>query len=176
MTVATPAVAVIAPPVEHPAANQTAEEPTLAPPFPQPPNVTRVTPPGSSDTALPPPFPLPSPSEVAYTPTPAGEVGTTPPSTSPTPRAVLRTGASSPANKEVGIPAEHVVVPGDNLWIIAERHLEQVTGRSDLSDREVAEYWVAVIEANRDRVRSGDPDLIYPGEVMVLPPVSQAES
>ena len=24
------------------------------------------------------------------------------------------------------------------------------------------------------RVRSGDPDLIYPGEVIVLPPVTQA--
>ncbi len=40
----------------------------------------------------------------------------------------------------------------------------------------MANYWVVVIEANRSRVRSGDPDLIYPGEVIVLPPVSQGES
>jgi nucleoid-associated protein YgaU len=26
-----------------------------------------------------------------------------------------------------------------------------------------------VIEANRDHLRSGDPDLIYPGESIVLP-------
>ena len=76
--------------------------------------------------------------------------------------------------ERVEIPSEHVVVPGDNLWIIAERHLEQVTGRSDVSDQRVATYWVVVIEANQ--VRSGDPDLIYPGEVIVLPSVSQGES
>jgi nucleoid-associated protein YgaU len=28
-----------------------------------------------------------------------------------------------------------------------------------------------VIEANRDRLRSGDPDLIYPGEEIILPPL-----
>jgi hypothetical protein len=26
-----------------------------------------------------------------------------------------------------------------------------------------------VVEANRERLRSGDPDLIYPGETVVLP-------
>jgi hypothetical protein len=28
-----------------------------------------------------------------------------------------------------------------------------------------------VIKENRGRLRSGDPDLIYPGEVVLLPPV-----
>ena len=99
-----------------------------------------------------------------------------PPLDPPARRTVLRAGTSSPAKERVEALSEHVVVPGDNLWIIAERHLEQVTGQSDLSDQEVANYWVVVIEANRSRVRSGDPDLIYPGEVIVLPPVSQGES
>jgi nucleoid-associated protein YgaU len=35
---------------------------------------------------------------------------------------------------------------------------------------EVAGFWRSVIEANRELIRSGDPDLIYPGEVVVLPP------
>ena len=179
ITVAAPAVAVIAPlpAVEHTTAGQTAKDPNLAPPFPQPPEVTRVSPPGTVDPALPPPVPLPQSGEVAYTPTPAGSEGTwAPPLAPPARRAVVRAGTSSPAQQQVEVPSEHVVVPGDNLWIISERHLEQVTGRGDLSDREVANYWVTVIEANRNRVRSGDPDLIYPGEVIVLPPISQGES
>jgi LysM domain len=178
MTVAAPAVAVIAPlpALEH-TSGQTAEDTKLAPPFPQPPQVTRVSPPGTVDPALPTPVPVPQSGEDAYTPTPAGSEGTwAPPLAPPARRAVIRAATSSPAQQQVEVPSEHVVVPGDNLWIIAERHLEQVTERGDLSDREVANYWVAVIEANRNRVRSGDPDLIYPGEVIVLPPISQGES
>lgn len=65
--------------------------------------------------------------------------------------------------------SEHVVVmPGDNMWLLAERRLGEMLGRQ-AADHEVAPYWLAVIGANRDRVRSGDPDLIFPGEVLVLP-------
>lgn len=65
--------------------------------------------------------------------------------------------------------AEHVVVmPGDNMWLLAERRLLDLLGRPAL-DHEVAPYWLAVIGANKDRIRSGDPDLIFPGEVLVLP-------
>ena len=34
---------------------------------------------------------------------------------------------------------------------------------------EVARHWRQVIEVNLERLRSGDPDLIYPGEVFDLP-------
>jgi nucleoid-associated protein YgaU len=70
----------------------------------------------------------------------------------------------------------HRVVPGDNLWTIARDHLAEVRGRpaTQLSDREIAVYWLKVIKANRGRLRSGDPDLIYPGEPTVLPPVAAA--
>jgi nucleoid-associated protein YgaU len=77
-------------------------------------------------------------------------------------------------------PAEqassHRVVPGDNLWTIARDHLAEVRGRpsAELSDHEIAAYWLRVVQANRNRLRSGDPDLIYPGERTVLPPVSAA--
>lgn len=66
-------------------------------------------------------------------------------------------------------PASTTVVPGDNLWLISERALAGALGRPP-SEREVASYWRLVIDENRDRLRSGDPDLIYPGEVVVLPP------
>jgi nucleoid-associated protein YgaU len=67
----------------------------------------------------------------------------------------------------------HVVVEGDNLWTIAGDHLAEARsgGAGELTTREVAAYWLRVIEANAGNLRSGDPDLIYPGETIVLPPV-----
>jgi nucleoid-associated protein YgaU len=57
--------------------------------------------------------------------------------------------------------------------VIAREHLSQQRGGGSgaPTNREVAEYWHRVIEANRDRLRSGDPDLIYPGEEIILPPL-----
>jgi hypothetical protein len=67
------------------------------------------------------------------------------------------------------IEFDHVVVmPGDSMWLLAERRLQDALGRTP-GDHEVAPYWLAVIGANKDRIRSGDPDLIFPGEVLVLP-------
>jgi hypothetical protein len=66
--------------------------------------------------------------------------------------------------------ARVVVRPGDNLWVIARAELIRSTGaRPD--NRRVARYWRSVIEANRDTLRSGDPRLIFPGEIVTLPPV-----
>lgn len=66
------------------------------------------------------------------------------------------------------------VVPGDNLWKISKTQLANVRGveASSLSDHDVAAYWLKVIDANRSSLRSGDPDLIYPGEVITLPDAS----
>ena len=71
----------------------------------------------------------------------------------------------------------HEVVAGDNLWAIAEGHLAEATGRSPeaLTEAEVAAYWLALIEANEGRLRSGDPNLIFPGETVICPPVGDAE-
>jgi hypothetical protein len=68
---------------------------------------------------------------------------------------------------------EHPVARGDNLWVIARDHLSQLRsgGSGPPTNREVADYWRKVVDANRDRLRSGDPDLIYPGEEIILPPV-----
>jgi hypothetical protein len=67
----------------------------------------------------------------------------------------------------------HRVVAGDNLWMIARDHLSRKRsgGSGKPTNREVAAYWIKVVEANRDRLRSGDPDLIYPEEQITLPPV-----
>ena len=68
--------------------------------------------------------------------------------------------------------ASYVVQPGDNLWKIAERHVAKLTGRSekDVADAEVGRHWTRLVDHNRGRLRSGDPDLIYPGEQLTLPP------
>jgi hypothetical protein len=65
------------------------------------------------------------------------------------------------------------VASGDNLWTIARAHLAGTRsgGSGEPTNREVADYWVRVVEANRNGLRSGDPDLIYPGEEITLPPV-----
>jgi hypothetical protein len=65
-------------------------------------------------------------------------------------------------------------VEGDNLWTIARDHIAAVTNRrsSDLSDHEIATYWLRVIAVNRAALRSGNPDLIFPGELIMLPPLN----
>lgn len=82
--------------------------------------------------------------------------------------------ASSPARPstdagEASITADpataHVVAAGENLWVITEAALGGAA-----TDAQVAAHWRAVVDANRARLRSGDPDLIYPGEQVVLPP------
>lgn len=64
--------------------------------------------------------------------------------------------------------AQVVVEPGDHLWLIAERTLAERLGRAP-TDGEVAPYWRQLVDANRGRLRSGDPDLIFAGERIDLP-------
>jgi nucleoid-associated protein YgaU len=65
-------------------------------------------------------------------------------------------------------PASVVVGKGDHLWKISARSLGP-----EASPDAVAPYWREVIDLNIPRLRSGDPDLIYPGEVVELPAVSE---
>lgn len=65
----------------------------------------------------------------------------------------------------------HEVAVGENLWSVARGRLSRLPDASP-SDSEIAAYWIELIAANLDRLMSGDPDLIYPGEVLVLPPVA----
>ena len=52
---------------------------------------------------------------------------------------------------------------GDCLWTLAA----EVLGRG-ASDADIDRYWRTIYAANRDVV-GGDPDLIFPGQVLVLP-------
>ena len=63
---------------------------------------------------------------------------------------------------------EWVVRPGDHLWGIAEEVLSEQAG-AVVADRQVRDYWLRLIEANRDRlVDPEDPDLIVPGQRLSL--------
>lgn len=73
----------------------------------------------------------------------------------------------SPPPRSQPAGRNYVVRPGDNLWVIAQRTLEHAQRPAT----ELVAYWHAVIEANASTIRSGDPNLIYPGEVLTLPAV-----
>lgn len=64
----------------------------------------------------------------------------------------------------------HEVVKGDHLWSISADRLRTVRGRA-VTDDEIGRYWAKVVDANRSTIRSGDPDLIFPGEIITLPAV-----
>lgn len=68
----------------------------------------------------------------------------------------------------------HLVVPGDNLWRIACRQIRDAV--DDPSLDQVTTYWLHLIERNIDGLRSGDADLIYPGETIHLPPMDDTST
>jgi nucleoid-associated protein YgaU len=114
-----------------------------------------------------------SPVTVSITPTsPARAAGADEP-VPRTPIAEPRADSPAPVNEPAG---EHVVVvrAGDNLWVLAQRALEH--GTDDAQPGEIAPYWKRVIAANAATLRSHDPDLIFPGERVVLPPPTNGDT
>jgi hypothetical protein len=85
--------------------------------------------------------------------------------------------ANAPAAPAAGVSLGATTVtaaPGDDLWRLAAARLAAATNRprAALADAEIARYWLTVCAANRALVRSGDVNLVYPGEVLVLPAVA----
>ena len=72
----------------------------------------------------------------------------------------------APAPPPAAAANEWVVAPGESFWSIAE----DVVGAGTTA--EITAYWRTLIDANRDRLVTPDPDLVLPGQVFVLPPVS----
>ena len=75
-------------------------------------------------------------------------------------------------------PEPYQVKQGDNLWTIARDKLARDgSKRADqLTDKEIATYWVEVVKAFRDQFPSRDPDLIYRTDSIELPPVGGSGS
>jgi nucleoid-associated protein YgaU len=78
--------------------------------------------------------------------------------------------ATPPQAPSPAPPATWVVRHGDNFWSIAARTVEGAGAAA--TDAGVDRYWRALIAANADRlVVPGDPDLIFAGQELVLPPL-----
>ncbi len=76
---------------------------------------------------------------------------------------------ATPADPGEGIATTHEVVMGEHFWAIAASHLETLRPGESPSNAEVARYWRRLINANADSIRSGNPNLIFPGEKLILP-------
>jgi hypothetical protein len=86
---------------------------------------------------------------------------------SPSPRPVAPS-APVPVPVPPAAARTYVVRAGDNLWLIAKAEVVRRGGGAATEGR-VAQYWQHVVAANRTTLRSGDPSLIFPGEVVALP-------
>ena len=107
------------------------------------------------------------PTTVAVAPAaPAGPVGRSP----VTPTTVV---AGIAGAGDTGGNVTHVTVaPGDSLWTLTRDAIARETGRDPhtIGGDELASRWVRVCEVNRDRLRSGDVNVLAPGEDVVIPP------
>ena len=110
--------------------------------------------------------PLDAPAQPASTSTTTSSTTTT---AAPTPTTVppepeppySEPPAAAPKVAPTVRPDEVVVAPGDSFWSIAV---------DEAGERDLVEYWRALIEANRDRlVDRSNPDLLYPEQVLRLP-------
>lgn len=64
---------------------------------------------------------------------------------------------------------EYTVKRHDSFWSIAEAHLQHLGGSP--TDREVVRYWERLVAVNVGRlVDPANPDLLYAGQVLELPP------
>lgn len=114
-----------------------------------------------------------TPSTIAPSTTgPAAPVTSTPPTDSSSPPGVTPPpDASPPATGAPQPQMQHTVRSGESFWAIAAAEVERVTQHQpDLT--QVDGYWRALVRANADRlVHPGNPDLVYVGQVLDLPPV-----
>jgi LysM repeat protein len=110
----------------------------------------------------PPPVPSVPPDETAPVPAP-------PPTTAPLVPPVVPIAPPAPAPTA---GATHTVARGEHLWSIAARQVATAIGKppADLAPADIAPYWLRVVEVNRPRLRSGNTNLVYPGEIIELPP------
>ena len=133
-----------------PATAPTGPPPTIAPIDPTPPTT------GSGTTAAPPPAAGPTAGEPVGT-SAAGPAGLGSP--------------DGPVDPAVTPGRVHRVAAGEHFWSIAADAVSARLGRTP-EDDEVVRYWMALIDANRDRLADpSDPDLIHPGLELVLPEV-----
>jgi len=106
----------------------------------------------------------------------ATEVSSTGATTTPVPNTVPETTTNngpSPGPNTGPSPERSVVVGlGEHLWELATREVARATAasRDEVDVADVTAYWVRVCDANRDRLASGDVNVVHIGETVLLPP------
>jgi LysM repeat protein len=81
---------------------------------------------------------------------------------------VTRAAGSTPRGTgEVAPHVEHVVGDGESYWAIAEEHLRTTAG--EVTPPEVAALTGTLRASNAPRLGHADPNMLYPGEVVVVP-------
>ena len=139
-----------------------------------------ATPPARPSPATPPARPSPAtPPTRPSQPTPP--TPPTPPSppippSPPTPA----TPATRPAPQTSATPATpasltYVLRAGDHLWSVAASRVAKQTGNrlNELTARDIGRYWMRLVDINTPHLRSGDPNVVHPGETLLLPDPAQ---
>jgi hypothetical protein len=165
----------------EPSAPDAAAQP-LPPAVPDGPDATAPPDPAAAPDVAPQPPDGASPDEPDVAPgpdaapTPAPANSAAPPDSRPAPKPAAPAatpGPTAPAVSASAAPAPAAtwtVSPGDSFWHIAATVL---AGHHPHPSRaQLRAYWDALVQANQDRlVHPGNPDLIYPGQRFVLPPL-----
>lgn len=130
----------------------------------------RTGPPEPALSETPAPVPSAAPSPVpSPVPSPPMVVE---PTTSPAPAVSPEPSESSQPPTATGpapTVAEVTVRAGDHFWSLAESAVASHLGRAG-TEQEVAAHWRTVVDANADRlVVPGNPDLLLPGQVVLVP-------
>jgi hypothetical protein len=93
-----------------------------------------------------------------------------PDAAAPAGTATLRALVDEPTTSAVPAEGTWTIAPGDHLWGVAEVLLA-LHGGTAPDDAAVDAYVQALVAANHDvLVDPADPDLVLPGQVLVLPP------
>jgi hypothetical protein len=102
----------------------------------------------------------------------------------PVPRPAAATPVTPPPAQAARAPTRRAtpkvrtwtIRPGDDFWSIAETVVSgSPAGRPD--PRAVAPYWSRLVAANRDRLPAPDhPNLLFPGDVVIIPPLASGNA
>ena len=95
-------------------------------------------------------------------------VSSTGATTTPVPNTAPETTTDTDTSPERSV----VVGPGEHLWELAAREVARATAvsRDEVDVADITAYWVRVCDVNRDRLTSGDVNVVHVGESVVLPP------
>lgn len=77
---------------------------------------------------------------------------------------------ATPTSNAAGETTEWVVDDGEHFWVTAKEALVEGWGREP-TEAEIRSHWIDVQAANSNLISSGDVDLIFPGEELVMPAV-----